>query len=558
MPLSVLALLKRPLPSTVRVGAAKPVVWLFALFGMLAALAAARAGLQVTQGLQGEYLLGPSSDPVLTVITHEISTGQITADWKGSPPPVFRARWFGYLTIGRSSLYTFATSSDDGSTLAIDGKIVVDNAGVHGRQTQTGQVRLEPGPHFVVIEYVQAGGDYEMSWSWAREGGELSRVPAWVLSPGRVSYTRALVANVLDRLTLAVLVLFGLAASGLAVKRGHARVLRAREALRLHPVVMRSDCARAVARARRLAATVVGIAGALVVSEYGTRVVLQHAASIGEPGDQNARAGDVQVSINSLGFREREIGPKSRARYRIVVIGDSYTWGQGLEERERFSNLLEELLGPTYEVLNFGKQGNKMPNDLNELDLVLKMNPGFVLLQMHVNDFETSSMRRPRPYPLLPAAWDGGLLASSIVYGLLSDRWAQFQEAIGLVDSFDGYMARHLHNPDSPDARESFGMLRQFFERAEAAGVPSGAVMFPAADAMGPFGANYPFGYLHDRVKATCADAHVPFLDLLPVFSALSDPRSTWVTPSDAHPNAKTNRRAAVEILGAFRSVWRR
>jgi PA14 domain-containing protein len=211
---------------------AKPAVGLLALFGLLAALVAARAALQVTQGLQGEYLLDSSSAPVLTVITPQVSTGQITADWNGSPPPAFRARWFGYLMIGRSRQYSFATSSDDGSTLAIDGKVVVDNGGVHGLQTQTGRVRLEPGSHFVLIEYIQSGGDYSLSWSWAAEGGELSRVPAWVLSPKRLSYRRALVANILDQLALAVLVLFGLAVSWLAVKYGQTPAWRA---ARQHP-----------------------------------------------------------------------------------------------------------------------------------------------------------------------------------------------------------------------------------------------------------------------------------------------------------------------------------
>jgi lysophospholipase L1-like esterase len=556
-PLSVMALLKWSMPLTVRVRTAKPALWLFPLFGMLAALVGARAALQVTQGLQGEYLLGPSITPALTVMTRDISTRQMTADWNGSPPPAFRARWFGFMTIGRSGLYTFATSSDDGSTLAIDGTVVVDNSGRHGLQTQTGRVWLEPGPHFILIEYTQAGGDYEMTWSWAPEGGELSRVPAWVLSPRRLSYTRALVAHVLDELTLAVLVLVGLAVSWPAAKHGRALTSRARTALRLHPVVMRSDFARVATGARRLSATVLGIAGALVISEYGTRVVVQDTASSGDAGGRNARAGGPHVSINSLGLREREIGPTSRARYRIFVIGDSYTWGQGLEEEERFSNLLERLLGPTYEVLNFGVPGDTMPGHLTELDRVLTMSPGFVLLQLYVTDFETSNMRRPRPYPLLPADWDGRLLASSFVYRLLSDRWAQLQEAVGLVDSYDGYMARHLRDPDSPDARESFGTLRQFFERARAAGVPSGAVLFPAADAMGPFGTNYPFGFLHDHVKAICTDEHVRCLDLLQAFSTLPDPRSTWVSPVDAHPNAQTNRRAAHDILGRFGPEWR-
>jgi hypothetical protein len=317
-------------------------------------------------------------------------------------------------------------------------------------------------------------------------------------------------------------------------------------------LVNQSGIARVAAILRRLAALIIGIGAALAVTEYGTRLVFQRVAANG-PAKR-----DPQVSINSLGFREREIGRKDPARYRIAIIGDSYTWGQALEVQERFSNVLGELLGPRFEVLNFGMPGHTMSGHLEELEPVLKASPDFVLLQMYVNNFETPSMERPHPYPLLPANMDRQLLQTWSVYRLLSDRWAQLQESLGLVDSYEGYMARHLRAPDSPDSRESFGKLGQFFDRTHAAGVASGAVLFPAADAMGPFGTNYPFGYLHNRVKAVCAAEGVPYLDLLPLFSAMPDPQSTWVNPLDAHPNAPTNRRAAIQILREFEPVWRR
>ena len=337
--------------------------------------------------------------------------------------------------------------------------------------------------------------------------------------------------------------------------KSYARVLRV---WTFEIIVKQLDVTRVAAVLRRLAASVVGIVAALVVAEYGTRFVFARAAATGTSENAAARIGGLHVSMNSLGYREREIGPKDPARYRIAVIGDSYTWGQALEERERFSNLLGEFLGPGYEVLNFGQPGNTIEGDRNELEQVLKLSPDFVLLQMYINNFETPSMRRPQTYALLPTDLVRRLLQSSMVYRLLSDRWAQFQEAVGFVDSYEGYMARHLRDPHSPDAQESFGVLRQFFDTARAAGVPSGSILFPAADAMGPFGTNYSFGYLHDHVKSVCVDERAHCLDLLPLFSALPDPRSTWVTPFDAHPNARTNRRAAQAILLEFGSVWRR
>ena len=116
----------------------------------------------------------------------------------------------------------------------------------------------------------------------------------------------------------------------------------------------------------------------------------------------------------------------------------------------------------------------------------------------------------------------------------------------------DAERSQHLAN-----AQIAFGMLRQFLEQAKAAGVGAGVVLFPMTDAMGPHGSNYPVGFVHDRVRQIAADARVPYLDLLPAFSTYEDPKSLWVSPFDAHPNAAANTRAAQEILRRFASVWR-
>jgi hypothetical protein len=87
-----------------------------------------------------------------------VSTEGLLADRGGVLPEAFRARWFGYLTVSAPGTYTFSTTSDDGSTVRIDGVLVVDNGGVRGETTQSGQVELDRGPHVVVIEYLQAGG----------------------------------------------------------------------------------------------------------------------------------------------------------------------------------------------------------------------------------------------------------------------------------------------------------------------------------------------------------------------------------------------------------------
>ncbi len=311
-------------------------------------------------------------------------------------------------------------------------------------------------------------------------------------------------------------------------------------------------------RLLRLAIALLAVALALIAAEFTARFTFRHAATSGNARDFVARhAPAPTIRNNSLGFREREIPPRSD-RYRIVVVGDSFTWGQGVEERDRFSNLIEQALGPQYEVFNFGRPGNNMPEHLDVLTQALAASPDFVLLQLYINDFETAAMVRPQPKPLLPPDWDRRMERSSILYDLLRNQWETVQERIGVTDSYASYMARNLRDPDAPNARLAYGQLAEFFDRARRANVRAGSVLFPAPDALGPYGRDYPFGYLHDGVRRMCAGKQVPCLDLLPLYSTFADPRTLWVSPFDAHPNAMSHRHAADEIISRFRTEWRR
>jgi lysophospholipase L1-like esterase len=303
---------------------------------------------------------------------------------------------------------------------------------------------------------------------------------------------------------------------------------------------------------------IVAIAVALVPTEFIARYVYRDVYSSADGRDYfGHRHGGPRIHANTLGFREREIGPKSPDRYRIAIVGDSFTWGQGIEESERYSNLLQRYLGPGYEVLNFGVPGNNLPEHGQVLEQTLPVSPDFVLLQLYVNDWEMPEMDRPNADPLLPwPTLDAWLLRNSVLYDMTNRAWEQFEAAAGLVESYPHYMERNLRDPNSPNAREADRLLRGFFERARRAGVAAGAVFFPNP---GYLAKDYPFDYLHERVQATCVEEHVPCLDLRAPFAAtFRVPQLMWVSRFDQHPNARANRKAAQEIAARFGSVWHR
>jgi hypothetical protein len=78
-----------------------------------------------------------------------------------------------------------------------------------------------------------------------------------------------------------------------------------------------------------------------------------------QPGQENlftTKQFHTNVRINREGLRDREHSyERTNNTRRILVIGDSFAWGYGVEEDQRFSQLLETSLG--VEVINAGVSG---------------------------------------------------------------------------------------------------------------------------------------------------------------------------------------------------------
>ncbi|MDH3284004.1 MAG: SGNH/GDSL hydrolase family protein, partial [Acidobacteriota bacterium] len=159
--------------------------------------------------------------------------------------------------------------------------------------------------------------------------------------------------------------------------------------------------------------------------------------------------------LNALGFREREISERPPpGTYRIAVAGDSFTYGQGILEEDRLTNIVERRLnhsGPRYEVLNFGVPGAETVDHLDILETILTVAPDFVLLQWFVNDVEgRDKSGRPRPFPLLPArarVLTETLHEHSALHFLVNRQWIRLQRGLAWHPSYEAYMRRRFGNP---------------------------------------------------------------------------------------------------------------
>jgi len=91
---------------------------------------------------------------------------------------------------------------------------------------------------------------------------------------------------------------------------------------------------------------------------------------------------------NTLGLRDRDYPLEKSAATRVVVLGDSFTWGWGVNDDEIYTERLEALLLNT-EVINLGVTAYSTGQELDYFKLKgVPYRPDIVLLAFCLNDFE--------------------------------------------------------------------------------------------------------------------------------------------------------------------------
>jgi len=76
-------------------------------------------------------------------------------------------RYTGKIFIDEDDIYTFFTSSNDGSQLRIDGVLVVDNNGKHAVLEKQGSIDLSAGLHDIEVTYFQSNGSEALDVLWS-------------------------------------------------------------------------------------------------------------------------------------------------------------------------------------------------------------------------------------------------------------------------------------------------------------------------------------------------------------------------------------------------------
>ncbi|OGQ93587.1 MAG: hypothetical protein A2284_11580 [Deltaproteobacteria bacterium RIFOXYA12_FULL_61_11] len=104
----------------------------------------------------------------------------------------------------------------------------------------------------------------------------------------------------------------------------------------------------------------------------------------------HAPHGRFEVRINQQGLREDDVPLAKNSRRRLLLLGDSFAWGYGVDVRERFSELLERRF-PLLEVVNAGACGYGTDQELQYLrERGAVFEPDLVLVLFSPNDLENN------------------------------------------------------------------------------------------------------------------------------------------------------------------------
>ena len=121
----------------------------------------------IGKALEGFPTIPAERKPDLRRVDRQINYEQTAETFPGTNmTDHFYVRWTGRIRIPRDGKFIFFTESDDGSRLWIDGKVVVDNGGLHAMEEKSGEIDLKAGEHDLKVELFENDGDVGCKLSW--------------------------------------------------------------------------------------------------------------------------------------------------------------------------------------------------------------------------------------------------------------------------------------------------------------------------------------------------------------------------------------------------------
>jgi lysophospholipase L1-like esterase len=233
---------------------------------------------------------------------------------------------------------------------------------------------------------------------------------------------------------------------------------------------------------------------------------------------------------------------KSKNTFRIAVIGDSFTFGDGVQLDDTFSKRLERMLrlensSLSAEVLNFGVPGNATVHEVEVAKKAINdYHPDLLILQITLNDPEVAPFRQ-RAQAEINHALANPLFKYSHLLRYIAKR-------IYFSRSHKDYKEYYTQIFENKENWKLFqDSLLEIQELAQKNNTPLIAALFPLF--YGQMSSDYPFTELHQKIRSLLRERKFPLIDLLPFYREIPANRLEIIPGKDGHPNEIAHRIAA-------------
>ncbi len=258
---------------------------------------------------------------------------------------------------------------------------------------------------------------------------------------------------------------------------------------------------------------------------------------------------------NKLGFRDREREYSNKENhYRILALGDSFTYGAGVRYIEDlYPYRLEEKLNQgffeedrKFEVINTGLKGLSTAQEFKYLKTKgMLFKPDFLILGFVLNDAETPKMKREKAeenmdWQLLPNPYGQILNKYSFSYFFLRNRIEQLVEN---PNQKRNWYLEKLYGEDNLIAyRKVFDAFMEYCRNKDLKVL---VVLFPEMSHVRD--EDYPYRDVHAFIKELVISNEMEFIDLLDPLRN-SDIKNLTVSKTDGHPSKEVHHFVAESI----------
>ena len=270
----------------------------------------------------------------------------------------------------------------------------------------------------------------------------------------------------------------------------------------------------------------------------------------------------VELRYNSLRFRDAEPGPRRPGVRRVMVLGDSFTEGEGVRAADVYPHVLERLLNAAepgrWEVLDCGRRGANFPELYESFQKLLAYDPDIVVYGMVLNDPIQTPAFHARQHYLNDWIVD----RSRMLEGRAPERRGFFDLRVAayLRERVQGYVVGRdttrwyldmFAAPNRAGWEETGAFLLKMDRSMRERGGSFLVALWPL---MIGLDGRYPFEAVHETVGRFCRASGIAEQDLLPALRG-RPATSLWVHPVDLHPNEVAHQLVAKELAPALRAL---